>query len=77
MFKKLKSVMSTGKSKVVALGAVGVAGAQAQAAITYDAVTGFGGSIDTIPFTSAVVIAVGLTALVIAVRAGLRALKGA
>lgn len=50
---------------------------QAQAAITYDAATGFAGTIDMTAYDSAIPIVVTVIAIVIATGLGIKALLGA
>ncbi|WP_373033703.1 hypothetical protein [Sulfurovum sp.] len=66
-------------SKVASVAlAASVVSTQAAAAVTWDGATSsFVGTIETAPFTSAVVAVIGLIGLVVAVKAGLRALKSA
>ena len=63
-------------SAVVAAGAV--VSTNAMAAVTYDAATfSFSGALETAPFTSAVIVSLTLTGLVVAVRSGIRAIRSA
>ena len=69
--KKIKEFLLSGTAKVLAAVGFGVAGAtNAMAAVTFDNGK-FDGTIETTPFTSAVVVVIGLIGLIYAVKAAL------
>lgn len=72
--KKIKEFLSNGKAKVLTLAGVGLVATNAMAEVTFENGK-FSGSIETSPFTSAVVVVIGLVGLIYAVKAGLALLK--
>lgn len=69
--KKIKEFLLSVTAKVLAVVGFGVAGAtNAMAAVTFDNGK-FDGTIETTPFTSAVVVVIGLIGLIYAVKAAL------
>lgn len=72
--KKIKEFLSSGKAKVLALAGAGLVATNAMAEVTFENGK-FSGSIETSPFTSAVVVVIGLVGLIYAVKAGLALLK--
>ena len=69
--KKIKEFLLSATAKVQAVVGFGVAGAtNAMAAVTFDNGK-FDGTIETTPFTSAVVVVIGLIGLIYAVKAAL------
>jgi hypothetical protein len=73
-FKNVASKIIQSKALVVGSLSAGFATAS-QAAITYDATTGFAGSLDTTAYNTAVPIVVGVIALVVATTIGIKVLK--
>ena len=74
MFNSLKKVAAQNKI-ATGLVALGLGAVQSQAAITYDAATGFAGSLDTTAYNTAVPIVVAVIALVVATTIGIKVLK--
>lgn len=72
--KKIKEFLSSGKAKVLTLAGVGLVATNAMAEVTFENGK-FSGTIEVTPFTSAVVVVIGLTGLIYAVKAGLALLK--
>lgn len=72
--KKIKEFLSSGKAKVLTLVGAGLVATNAMAEVTFENGK-FSGSIETSPFTSAVVVVIGLVGLIYAVKAGLALLK--
>ena len=72
--KKIKEFLSNGKAKVLTLAGVGLVATNAMAEVTFENGK-FNGTIETTPFTSAVVVVIGLVGLIYAVKAGLALLK--
>lgn len=72
--KKIKEFLSNGKAKVLTLAGVGLVATNAMAEVTFENGK-FSGSIETSPFTSAVVVVIGLVGLIYAVKAGLALLR--
>lgn len=72
--KKIKEFLSSGKAKVLTLAGVGLVATNAMAEVTFENGK-FSGSIETSPYTSAVVIIIGLLGLTYAVRSALSLFK--
>ena len=72
--KKIKEFLSNGKAKVLTLAGVGLVATNAMAEVTFENGK-FSGTIETTPFTSAVVVVIGLMGLIFSVKAGLALLK--
>jgi hypothetical protein len=72
--KKIKEFLSSGKAKVLTLVGAGLVATNAMAEVTFDNGK-FNGTIETTPFTSAVVVVIGLIGLIYAVRAALSLFK--
>ena len=72
--KKIKEFLSSGKAKVLTLAGVGLVATNAVAEVTFENGK-FSGTIDSNPFTSAVVVVIGLIGLIYAVKAGLALLR--
>jgi len=68
--KNIKEFLSSGKAKVLTLAGVGLVATNAMAEVTFENGK-FSGTIETTPFTSAVVVIIGLVGLIYAVRAAL------
>ena len=72
--KKIKEFLSSGKAKVLTLVGAGLVATNAMAEVTFENGK-FSGSIETSPFTSAVVVVIGLVGLIYAVKSGLALLR--
>ena len=72
--KNIKEFLSSGKAKVLTLAGVGLVATNAMAEVTFENGK-FSGTIEVTPFTSAVVVVIGLTGLIYAVKAGLALLR--
>lgn len=72
--KKIKEFLSSGKARVLALAGAGLVATNAMAEVTFENGK-FSGTIETTPFTSAVVVVIALIGLIYAVRAALSLFK--
>lgn len=72
--KKIKEFLSSSKAKVLTLAGVGLVATNAMAEVTYENGK-FSGTIETSPYTSAVVVVIGLLGLIYAVRSALSLFK--
>jgi len=75
LFQDVKTGFKKAKAGVVVAGASLVAGTNSFGAVTYDAVTGFGGDIELTPYYSSIPIVVTVIGVSIATTLGLNLLK--